>query len=206
MKKIFVSYAHEDGHAAVQITEALTKSGLDPWLDAQELRSGDNVLERIGHALEEADVYILILSRIALTKPWVSTEMRMAMTREIEMRRPRVVVLRLDDCQLPIEVRHKLFLDFREDFATTLDELVANLRDETRVVPTPKQTILAEMIANAGAELWSLLRRGVGDDDWGQQEVADAIRKLNSEELEAAVSIGWSWSGQQYKIWAKPAG
>lgn len=46
----------------------------------------------------------------ALTKEWVRTEMVMALTHEIEHHKPRVVIVRVDDCQIPLEAAHKGWL------------------------------------------------------------------------------------------------
>lgn len=202
MAKVFISHAHEDRDAAHQITTALAKARLDPWLDVQELRSGDELLKAIATILAEAEYFAILLSRTALTKPWVLAEMRMALTAEIEKGRPKVVVLRLDDCEVPIELKYKLYLDFRGRFDAALAELADHIGGLTRAVATPKQTILAEMIKNADHELWARLSAGAGSrDEWTQTEAADAIRELRSDELEAAVRIGSCWSGQEYKVW-----
>lgn len=202
MAKIFISHAHEDRAAAHQITTALTVARLDPWLDVQELRSGDELLKVIAEVLGEAGYFVVLFSRTALTKPWVLQEMRVALTAEIEKGRPRLIVLRLDDCEMPIELKHKLYLDFRGRFDAALAELADHIGGLSRAVATPKQTILAEMIKNADHELWTRLSAGAGSrDEWKQTEVADAIHDLRSDELESAVRIGSSWSGQVYKVW-----
>jgi hypothetical protein len=202
MAKIFVSHAHEDKDAAHQITAALAAAGLEPWLDVQELRSGDELLRTIAKVLAEAAYFAVILTRTALTKPWVLTEMRMALSSEIEHGLPRVVVLRLDDCEMPIELRYKVYLDFRGRFDAALTELADHVKGVARAVPTPKQTILAEMIERADAELWARLCAGAGSrDGWKQSEAANVIRDLRSDELESAVSIGAKWSGQVDKMW-----
>jgi len=162
MDKIFVSHAHEDREAAHQVTVALAKAGLNPWLDAQELRSGDELLKTIATVLAEAQYFVIVLSRTALTKSWVLTELRMAVTAEIERAHPRVVVLRLDDCEVPIELRHKVHLDFRGRFDDALKQLADHVSGVGQAVPIPKQTVLAEMIANADAELWARLSAGGG--------------------------------------------
>jgi len=201
MARIFVSHAHEDRDAAHQITAMLGRAGLDPWLDVQELRSGDELLRTLAHVLAAAEYFAIVLTHRALTKPWVLTEMRMALTAEIEKGRPKVLVLRLDDCGVPIELRHKVYLDFRGRFAAALAELADHVRGVAQTVPPPKQTILAEMIKSADPELWGRLGAGSGDDDWRQHEVADIIRDLRADALEAAVSIGSMWTGQRYKAW-----
>jgi len=200
MAKIFVSHAHEDRDAARQITVELAKAGHEPWLDAQELCSGDELLKTIATVLAEAQYFVIVLSRTALTKSWVLTELRMAVTAEIEKAHPKVVVLRLDDCEVPIELRHKVYLDSRGRFDDALKELAVHVSGVAQAVPIPKQTILAEMIANADAELWARLSAGTGErDKWKQSEAANVIRDLRSDDLEAAVNIGSTWS--EYKAW-----
>jgi hypothetical protein len=202
MAKIFISHTHEDRDAAHQITTALAKAGLEPWLDVQELRSGDELLRTIAKVLAEAEYFAIVLTRRAQTKPWVLTEMRMALTSEIENGHPKVLVLRLDDCEVPIELRHKVYLDFRGRFDAALTELADHVQGVVQAVPTPKQTILAEMIKNADVEVWARLSAGAGSqEEWKQTEAADVIRDLRSDELEAAVSIASGWSGGEYKIW-----
>jgi hypothetical protein len=132
MAKIFVSHTHEDRDAAHQITTALAKAGLEPWLDVQELRSGDELLRTIAEVLAESEYFALVLTRRAQIKPWVLTEMRMALTSEIENGRPKVLVLRLDDCELPIELRHKVYLDFRGRFDVALKQQMGQVSSITR--------------------------------------------------------------------------
>jgi hypothetical protein len=144
----------------------------------------------------------LLLTRAALTKRWVLAETRMAVTREIEAGRPRVLVLLLEDCEIPIEFRHKLFLDFRGRFDSAVAELVEHIKRGDLSIPMPKQTVLAEIIANADAELWARLRAGLGSEgEWEQDEAANVIRDLRSDELEVAVAIGARWTGSIYKEW-----
>ena len=199
MPKVFLSHTHQDADAVRQIAVALTEGGLETWLDAEQLFAGDELLAKIASAIDEVDHFVLLLSRAALAKPWVLTEMRIALTLEIERRRPQVIVLRLDDCPLPIEASHKVYLDLKPDFGAALGRLVYALKRAKELIPVPKQTILSEMIERANPELWARLGAGGADQEWKQTEAADAVRQLNANELEAAVKIGSKWS--EYKAW-----
>jgi hypothetical protein len=198
--RVFISHAHEDDAAAHQIAAALSRAGLDPWLDVQQLQPGHQLLERLAAALNEVDYYAVVLTRAALASPWVLTELRIALTSEIERNRPRVIVLLLDEVDVPIEVRHKVHLDFRGRFDAALDSLADHINGVTAVVPTPKQAIVADMVGAADTELWARLSAGRGSaEEWSQQDAADVIRRLRSVELEAAVSIASVWSDD--KLW-----
>jgi hypothetical protein len=90
MATVFLSYSHDDTAAVLQISAVLARAGLEPWLDSQEIRSGADLLQSVADALTKVDYYLVVLSAQSLTKPWVLTEMRMALVREIEHGRPRV--------------------------------------------------------------------------------------------------------------------
>jgi hypothetical protein len=154
---IFISHAHEDDNVARQLTVALDQEGVKPWLEAQELRVGDELLDSIGQALAKVDYFALLLSRAALTKRWVLAETQMALSAEIEVGRPRVLVLLLEDCEVPVTLRHKKFLDFRGRFDSAVAELIKQLKGVDLSITAPKQAVVAGIIANADAELWQEL-------------------------------------------------
>jgi hypothetical protein len=199
-KSVFISYAREDVDVAHQLTVALERAGFEPWLDAQELGVRSELLQGIASSLSRADYFALLLSRAAMTKPWVNTEMRMALTREIAQGRPRVLVLLVQDCQIPDELAHKVFLDFRGRFDAALTELISELNEGERSIVRPKQTVLAEIVANADPGLWDELAAGPGRR-WGQGEAANLIRDLRSDELEAAIAVARPWNGTMFKMW-----
>jgi hypothetical protein len=200
MARVFISYAHEDDDFAGQLAVALAREGVKPWMDTQELRAGDELLDNIAQTLAKVDYFALLLTRAALTKRWVLAETRMALTREIENGRPRVIVLRLEDCEIPAALRHKVFLDFRGRFDSAFAELAEQLKGVDLSIATPKQAVVAEIIANADAGLWEDLSAGTGGE-WEQDEAASLIRDLRSDELEAAVAISAQLSRDTYKTW-----
>jgi len=198
MSKVFISHAHEDRGAAEQISAALAQAGHEPWLDYQSIGPGDELLKEIARVLTEAHYFLVLLSNTALTKSWVLTEMRMALTAEIQRLRPTVIAVRLDDCVIPPELGHKVYLDCRGRFDEALKELVGHVSGAVKATSDPPQEILAKMITNADAELWARLSHG-GGGEWERSDAANAIRDLRPDELDAAVRIGAVW--KDYKLW-----
>ena len=202
MPRVFLSHAHQDKAAIRQIVSALAESGFEPWLDEAELRSGDELLAEIARVLQEVELFCVALTPVALTKPWVLAETRMALTSEIERGSPRVVALLLEDCEVPAELRHKLYIDFRGRFDSAIAELRKHLAGVKSAPPIPKQAVIAAMIREADDELWTRLTAGAGSkDDWSRPEFADLVHGLTSRELEGAVVVGARWSGKHYKWW-----
>lgn len=69
--QVFVSYASEDHQLAVRLFSALQKAGLEPWLDKDGLRGGEDWNAMIEDQLRESD-YVLILQTPALARKRVS--------------------------------------------------------------------------------------------------------------------------------------
>ncbi len=71
---LFISHAHEDAACAVELAEAARSVGLIPWLDKDDLRYTEEFSEKITQAINDSSVFVLLLSRTALGKPFVSHE------------------------------------------------------------------------------------------------------------------------------------
>ena len=62
--KVFISYVHEDLPAARDLTNALRENDIDPWLDRDNLRGGDNWETALENAIgREVDFFVLLLSK-----------------------------------------------------------------------------------------------------------------------------------------------
>lgn len=74
---IFISYSSQDGKYANLLREKLERGKYRVWYDNQEIRLGDNLLEKIEEGLRNAYYGIVILSRHYLNfSPWTDFEFR----------------------------------------------------------------------------------------------------------------------------------
>ncbi len=70
--KAFLSHATEDKQRfAVPLATALRGKGVDVWLDQWEMKAGDSLVRKVFTGIEDASVFIVVLSEISVTKPWV---------------------------------------------------------------------------------------------------------------------------------------
>jgi hypothetical protein len=67
MAHIFISYRTEDLVAAKRLKEDLAADGHDIWLDIENIKIGDSIIERINAGLEGASFLILCLSKRGLS-------------------------------------------------------------------------------------------------------------------------------------------
>ncbi|WP_345752540.1 toll/interleukin-1 receptor domain-containing protein [Microbacterium rhizophilus] len=105
--KAFISHASED--KARFVTEFATKlrtAGVDAWVDEWEIRAGDSLVDKVfAHGIENADIFIIVLSKTSITKPWVHEELDAGVIRRIQ-RGTRIVPVLIDDVEVPAALRH----------------------------------------------------------------------------------------------------
>ena len=111
---IFISHAHKDkGRFVDGFVGALRKRGLDVWIDADSLRTGQPFWEEIGKAIQRSDFVILILSRNSVRSAGVSEELRT--TQLYNLSRVKLLPIRIDPvdfAEIPHHIRSRHVLDF----------------------------------------------------------------------------------------------
>lgn len=87
--RVFVSHAWEDKPTALEL--AKLPPFVHAWVDVRELLGGQRLDPMIIEAIEDSHVFLSLVSRISLTKPYVNKELAWALEREAK--KDRVFVL-----------------------------------------------------------------------------------------------------------------
>ena len=137
MTTVFISYTYADQQFATRLAHDLRNSGIDTWIDVEQVMVGDSLIRTIGGAIKEADYLAVVLSSKSVRAGWVIREVEIAMSREIEGKRVRVLPLLIEECELPEFLRDKVYADFRksdqydEQLAKVLRRLHADANRES---------------------------------------------------------------------------
>jgi TolB-like protein len=122
---VFISYASQDFAVASALVEALELSGLRCWIAPRDVIAGSLFAESIVRALNEAKVFVLILSVYAGASPHVGKEIERASAK----RRP-IIALRADSAPLSPAFEYYLSESQWIDLGSRLtDATVATLVD-----------------------------------------------------------------------------
>lgn len=128
---IFISYSHKDklfvDHLAIQ----LVRRNVNVWLDRWELSVGDSLVEKVQEAVDGASALLVILSKASVTSEWCKKELSAGLLRELEEKRVVVMPVMLEDCEVPVFARSKMFADFRVDFDVGLRAVVEGIAKVT---------------------------------------------------------------------------
>jgi len=112
---IVISYSHEDSDFVDELGANLFKNRVPVWIDRWELRVGDSLIRRIEEAIQNADALIVVLSKTSVESEWCTKELTSGLVMELEAKSVFVLPVVIDDCEIPLFLKDKLYADFRKD-------------------------------------------------------------------------------------------
>lgn len=127
--KAFLSHATEDKERfAVPFAVALRAKGIDVWVDQWEIKAGDSLVKKVfTGGIDEASIFIVVLSPISITKPWVSEELDAAVVRKIEGS-CKIIPVVLNGAEVPAPLKHLLWVsESRQGFDGVVSEVVRSV-------------------------------------------------------------------------------
>ena len=125
--KIFLSHASADKEFVRALAVDLSELGHKPWLDDWEILGGESIPSRIASGLAESAFAIVVLSANAVQSQWVENEWQAKYWEELGTRQVAVIPILLSDCEIPVLLKSKKYIDFRMDYTQGLEGLARTL-------------------------------------------------------------------------------
>lgn len=113
--QLFLSHSSKDDQIVSRIAKNLNTCGVDVWLDAWELRVGDDLHQKIADAIAKSRFVAVVVSGRFDDSKWTKGEVSQALSREKAENRTLVLPLLIEDVPPPPVLVSKKFLDFTED-------------------------------------------------------------------------------------------
>jgi len=131
MGHIFISYSRRDSQFVDTLRSRLESSGIPVWVDRADIQGGSKWRSEIVKAIEEADAFVIVLSRHSIQSDNVRKELDVA-----EGFKARVIPLELEPVPIPPDFQYQLAglqrIEFSRDFETGLAQLLDALRKSPR--------------------------------------------------------------------------
>ncbi len=142
----FISYSNADKPFARKLADALIENGANVWIDEDVLNIGDNIVQQIDEGLKSADSIIPILSKRYVKSKWAMQELSFASAKALSERSIRVIPVLIEDCDIPVFLRDRMYADFRYEFDQPFQLLLRSLQQEdtSEEVKSPKRAVRAE--------------------------------------------------------------
>jgi hypothetical protein len=96
LHSVFMSYCSANREVAIKLDDLLTRAGVRCWRDEHEILPGDDLLEKIGSGVDQADKVLLLCSKPSLDSWWVEREVEKALEKERLTRESVLVPVDLD--------------------------------------------------------------------------------------------------------------
>jgi hypothetical protein len=106
----FVSYTSADRAWAEWVAWQLEQAGYQVIIQAWDFEPGDNFVDRMRDALEQADCTLALVSAAYLASPYCTDEWTGAFLHDPDGRN-RLLQLRIEDCELPRLLRAQIYVD-----------------------------------------------------------------------------------------------
>jgi hypothetical protein len=152
---VFISYSHADELIVSKLAAHLVKHNANVWVDTWELNVGDSILDRVQDAIQESSALLVILSKTSVNSEWCKKELNAGLMRELDEKRVVILPVLVEDCEIPLFLREKMYADLRNDFNRGLHQVL----DAIAKVTNADQGRLEQ---DQGVVDWS--------EDWGYNE------------------------------------
>jgi hypothetical protein len=112
---IFISYSQKYSHFVDVLASNLAFRRHNIWMDRWELNVGDSLIEKIQNALTTSSAILIVLSNHSVGSQWCRKELNAGLMRELDEKKVLLMPCVIDDCEIPLFLREKLYADFRAD-------------------------------------------------------------------------------------------
>jgi formylglycine-generating enzyme required for sulfatase activity len=127
MTQVFISYSRKDLAFVERLAKDLTTAGWDVWYDLSSLEVGDHWGKEIQFAIQQSQVFLVVLSPNSIDSEWVEREFLYAGNHKLQ-----IIPLVYETCDLPMWTLNMHFFDMRgKKYALCLEELLKVLGKKT---------------------------------------------------------------------------
>lgn len=81
--KLFVSYCHQNQKEVQSIIQDLRYTGLDFWLDEEQIDIGDSIIDKVNEGISQSDIPIIFISQATKESLFASYELKTFLTNTI---------------------------------------------------------------------------------------------------------------------------
>ncbi len=177
---IFISYSHADKTIVDKLAAHMVKRNAQVWVDTWELNVGDSIVQRVQDAITGSDALLVILSKASVKSEWCKKELNSGLMRELDEKRVVVLPVLVEDCEIPLFLREKMYADLRENF----DQGLNSIMDAVAKVSNPNQGRLEEI---DGYVDWAI--------DW---EMKDGLYHLRFTIISSPVGLNMTFLTEIY--------
>jgi hypothetical protein len=162
---VFVSHSQQDRAMAERIEKKLSSKGVLSFFDQNKISIGDSLLKAITTAVENAQVFIPIISRNSSPNGWMNQEMSLALSKLYKHEPVRIIPVIIDrQAHIPLLISDLKYVDLSdpstvENNLEKLADAVLAIRDKIPTNESLKDRRVEEEYIKAQNEVITLEKR-----------------------------------------------
>jgi hypothetical protein len=158
--RLFISYSQSDGGVANKISVALKAAGHEVWKWNETLKPGDNIAKKTQEGIENADVFLLVVSENSLNSKSVMREFSMLALSEISKRELKIIPVLVDQSSVPSYLLTYLYIDISKDIDAGIAKLLESLAQQSRPGAAPVRDGAPQTTTTNVTEITAALNSG----------------------------------------------
>lgn len=158
--RVYISYSQRDDSVANKISKALHIAGHEVWKWNETLKPGDNIAKKAQEGIENADVFLLVVSENSLNSSSVMQEFSTLALSEISKRELKIIPVLIDRSSVPSYLLTYLYIDISQDIDAGTVKLVESLAQQSRPGPAPVRQAPPQTTTTSVTELAAALNSG----------------------------------------------
>lgn len=123
-RSVFISHSSEDHPFVKKLAIDLERLSVKVWVDEAEIKGGDSFIDKIENGLSDMQHLIIVLSRTSSISFWVKRELNYALVEKVEKQLGKVIPVITEDCDIPLLLRERHYIDFRKGYDWGLNKLL----------------------------------------------------------------------------------
>jgi hypothetical protein len=120
---IFISHSSKNNDFTKKLAKDFKAAGFNTWVDLETLQDGERWVAEIQAAVEKCQVIVVVMSRAARESEWVERETLLALA----LNKP-LLIARIEDIPLPLQLITRQFTDFTGDYSPALARLSRSMK------------------------------------------------------------------------------
>ena len=139
-KHVFLSYRHQESAFANELIRRVQAAGFMMWVDAEQLRAGENWRETINLAIKDSFALVVIITPDSKTSEYVTYEWAFAQGAGV-----KIVPVLLRPTKLHPQLEILQYLDFTDPYVQPWERLIGRLKElqgqfQTNTLSLPNDT------------------------------------------------------------------
>ncbi len=187
MAKVFISYSRKDIDFSRQLTERFENEGFDAWVDWQDIPPSVDWMNEIKQGIEEADVFLYLVSSASVTSQICKNELDHAVLNG--KRIIPVIVQDIEPATVPAEISHLNWIFFsrpQDEFDAAFEKLNLAVKMDFDWVQVHKRLQIKALEWERNEQEASFLLRGRDLEDALAQLTVNADKQPLPTEIQKA--------------------